>query len=449
MMKITIVGTGYVGLVAAVCFAKLRHVVTAVDREAVIESMLSGKLPIWEPGVEELFVESRSSGRLLLESDLAKASIGADMLMIAVGTPPRSDGSADLSQIRVVANELTRKQCCPPLLVVKSTVPVGTCDELDAALKLAGVETEVVFNPEFLRQGSAVRDFLEPDRIVIGMNATDEISFFAEKRMRELYLGVDSPIQVSDRRSAEMIKYAANAFLAMKISFANMMADLCEAYHADIEQVMTGVGLDHRIGSSFLRAGIGYGGSCFPKDVQALLAAGRAARCPLPLLNATVAINDARVPRLFQKLVSILGNPAGNRVCILGLSFKPMTGDLREAPSLSFIAHCLEAGMNVHVYDPVVRILPIPGVQIFDNPYEASMQTDAIIIVTEWSEFAELDWGTLTSNMNRPVVLDGRNSLHKDVVKDIIQNHDGIYIPVGQSIQGLHESPREQRDFVL
>ncbi|SDM81367.1 UDP-glucose dehydrogenase [Paenibacillus sp. yr247] len=428
-MRLTLIGTGYVGLVAAVCFAKLGHEVTAVDREQVIHGLMESKLSVWEPELDTLLADTRDSGKLFFDTDVARAAAGADALMIAVGTPTRVDGYTDLRQIREVLGHLMQSGICPPLVIIKSTVPVGTCDELEVSLHAAGLLTEVAYNPEFLRQGSAVYDFLEPDRIVFGCK-----SHHAETLLRQLYEGINAPVQVCDRRSAELVKYASNAFLAMKISFANMMSDLCEGYGADIRQVVEGVGSDQRIGPDFLKAGVGYGGSCFTKDLKSLLTSGRLIGCSLPLLEATAKINDQRISRMFAKLLSIWMNPIGKRLCVLGISFKPNTNDVRDAPFLALLSHCQRHGIEVHAYDPVVHYVPADGVNVMDSPYDAVRNADAVIIMTEWPQFASLDWPRMIQHMRLPLVLDGRNLLSDEVIAQIIDVNGAIYMPVGRSI---------------
>ncbi|KRE93367.1 hypothetical protein ASG89_07710 [Paenibacillus sp. Soil766] len=430
-MKLTIIGTGYVGLVAAVCFAKLGHYVTAVDREHIIQDLRENKLAIWEPTLQEMLETCRSDGRLFFETDVAHASKGADALMIAVGTPAGVSGRTDLSQVdHVIAQLKQAEDVCPPFIIMKSTVPVGTCDELEADLHAAGLRTEVVFNPEFLRQGSAINDFMNPDRIVFGCR-----SHLAKAALHQLYRGINAPIQVCDRRSAELIKYASNAFLAMKISFANMIADVCEDYGADNRQVMQGVGADRRIGPHFLQAGIGYGGSCFSKDLQSLLASGNAIGRSLPLLEATAQINEERIPQLLEKLISIWGNPRGKRLGVLGISFKPHTNDIRDAPFLTLLRLCYLYGIEVQTYDPVVQPATIEGVCQMDTAYEAAAGAHAIIIMTEWPQFAELDWVLMAQLMYQPILLDGRNVLSEEVISRLMAVENVIYIPVGRPME--------------
>jgi UDPglucose 6-dehydrogenase len=277
---------------------------------------------------------------------------------------------------------------------------------------------------------------MQPDRILFGCESNTAAGI-----IHELYEGIPAPVYVTDRRSAELTKYTANAFLSMKISFANMIADLSEAYGADIRKVMLGVGSDRRIGNDYLQAGIGYGGSCFPKDLQALLAAGGAIGYPLSMLQATVSVNESRIPRLFEKLVSELGNPSGKRISIYGLSYKPMTNDLRDAPSLRLLKQCLDAGMIVQVYDPVIRQLPIHDVQIMNDPYAAALNADALVIVTEWPQFEELNWQIIFSMMNKPFVVDGRNLLSDETIEILLQYDGAIYMPIGRSMLRNSQKP--------
>ncbi|MDR6549914.1 UDP-glucose/GDP-mannose dehydrogenase family protein [Paenibacillus qinlingensis] len=438
-MRITIIGAGYVGLVAAVCLAKLGHIVTAVDREHVVQDLQDNHLSIWESNLFDMLVISRSEGKLLFATDLIQASAGADALMIAVGTPTREDGQSDLSQVEHVAAQLFAAGSCPPLVIMKSTVPVGTCDKLEQSLQAAGIRTEVAFNPEFLRQGSAVKDFMHPDRIVFGCHSRQ-----AEAKLRQLYHGIDAPIQVCDRRSAELIKYASNAFLAMKISFANMISDVCEGYEADIRQVMEGVGADRRIGPHFLQAGLGYGGSCFSKDLQSLLTSGKAIGRSLPLLEATAQINEERIPQMMDKLIALWGNPRGKRLGVLGISFKPQTNDVRDAPFLTLVQLCHLYGIDVQAYDPVVQHLSMKGVTQVDSAFEVSAGADAVIILTEWPQFIELNWVLMVQLMNQRILLDGRNILSDAMIARLITQEDVVYIPVGRPVVHSEEHDLEQ-----
>jgi UDPglucose 6-dehydrogenase len=428
-MRLTIIGTGYVGIVAAVCFAKLGHSVTAVDREHVVNSFQTNQLHMWEPGLQDLLDKTIREGTLVFDTDIARASAHADALLIAVGTPAQLDGHTDLSQIEAVLTQLVQAGVCPPLVIMKSTVPVGTCDELEANLRETGLTTEVVFNPEFLRQGSAISDFMAPDRIVLGC-----LSHQAEEMLRHLYNGIDAPIQVCDRRSAELMKYASNAFLAMKISFANMMADLCEGYDADIRQVMQGVGADRRIGSHFLQAGVGYGGSCFSKDLQSLLTSGKKIGHSLPLLEATAQVNDQRIPQIMDKLITLWGNPRGKRLGVLGIAFKPHTNDVRDAPFLTLLKLCHLYGIEVKAYDPVVTQVSFESVNVMDTAYEVTAHADAILLMTEWPQFAELDWVEMVLPMRQAIILDGRNVLSDEVIQRLMILEGVTYVPVGRSM---------------
>lgn len=437
-MRITVVGTGYVGLVAAVCLAVRGHDVVAVDREEIVRGLKEGKPGIWEPGLDGMLTDAVGCGRLTFGTDIARAAIHADALMIAVGTPSMADGSVDMRQLRTAFGELLRARVCPKLVIIKSTVPIGTCEEWETILRREGFDTEVAYNPEFMRQGSAIRDFLEPARIVLGCGSP-----VAAERLRRLYAAWNAPLHLCGRRSAEMIKYASNAFLAMKISFANMMADLCEGYGADIREVVAGVGFDKRIGGDYMQAGVGYGGSCLPKDLQALLAAGRAIGCPLPLLEAAKQVNDRRIPALFDKLLASWEElpMAGKRLTVFGLSFKPNTGDLRDAPSLAFLSMCLTHGIDVCAYDPVVRSVPLPGVHLASDPYEAVAAADAVVIMTEWPQLAALDWHRIASAMRTPIVLDGRNALPKDAIARLLAASGAKYVPTGHPASSVRPTP--------
>ncbi len=413
-MRIAIIGTGYVGLVSGACFSDFGHDVVCVDKEASkIDALHRGVIPIFEPGLDQLVARNVSGGRLTFTTNLAEGVNGAEAIFIAVGTPSRrGDGHADLSYVYSAAREIAKALTGPAVVVTKSTVPVGTGDEVERILREAapGVETAVVSNPEFLREGAAIEDFKHPDRIVIG---TEDAR--AEEIMREVYRPLylnRAPLLFTSRRTAEMIKYAANAFLATKITFINEVADLCEAVGADIQDVSRGIGLDGRIGSKFLHAGPGYGGSCFPKDTLALLKTAADHDSPLRIVEAVVSVNDARKRAMGRKVIRALGDPRGKTVAVLGLTFKPNTDDMRDAPSLSIIQALQDAGARVKAFDPegMEQARPLlPDVELMSGPYEAAEGADAVVLVTEWDVLRALDLKRLAASMAQPVLVDLRN----------------------------------------
>jgi UDPglucose 6-dehydrogenase len=415
-MHIVMIGTGYVGLVSGACFADFGHRVTCVDKdERKITDLHANKMPIWEPGLEELVLHNVQHGRLTFTTDLAAAlSKGADAVFIAVGTPARrGDGHADLSYVYAAAKELAETLSTPTIVVTKSTVPVGTGDEITRILKenAAPEGTSVASNPEFLREGAAIRDFKIPDRIVVG--AEDERAREVLKEIyRPLFLN-KAPILFTGRRTAELIKYAANAFLATKISFINEVADLCEAVGADVQEVSRGIGLDNRIGLKFLHAGPGYGGSCFPKDTLALLQTAAREGVPMRIVSSVVEVNDARKAAMADRVREQLGGELqGKRVGVLGLTFKPNTDDMRDAPSLALIRRLQEDGAEVVSYDPVGREQAepmLPGVTFAEDAYAVAAGVDALVLVTEWDEFRALDLKRLAALMRGKQLVDLRN----------------------------------------
>ena len=414
-MRIAIIGTGYVGLVSGACFADFGHNVTCIDKdEDKIAGLHAGLMPIWEPELEALVASNVKRGRLKFMTDLKTGIDGADAVFIAVGTPTRrGDGHADLSFVYAVAKDIAAALTGPTVIVTKSTVPVSTGDEIARILKENGAPegTSVASNPEFLREGAAIRDFKLPDRIVVG--AEDER---AREVLREIYRPLflnKAPILFTRRRTAELIKYAANAFLATKISFINEVADLCEAVGADVQEVAIGIGLDNRIGPKFLNAGPGYGGSCFPKDTLALLRTAQSAGVEMRILSSVVKVNDARKAGMIDRVREALGGDlSGKRVAVLGLTFKPNTDDMREAPSLWLVAGLLKDGVSVVACDPVAqeqaRIL-MPDVILSADPYEAAEGADALVIVTEWDEYRALDLRRIASAMEGNVLVDFHN----------------------------------------
>jgi UDPglucose 6-dehydrogenase len=408
-----------VGLVSGACFADFGHTVTCIDKDtAKIDRLNKGEIPIFEPGLDDLVARNVREGRLMFATESAKAVAEADAVFIAVGTPSRrGDGHADLSYVYAAAEEIAGQIDGFTVVVTKSTVPVGTGDEIEAILKRVrpprpGEEAEfaVVSNPEFLREGAAINDFKRPDRVVVGTE--DER---AKGVMNELYRPLflnETPILFTSRRTSELTKYAANAFLAMKITFINEMADLCEALDADVQQVARGIGLDNRIGSKFLHAGPGYGGSCFPKDTLALVRTAADAGSPVRLIETTVQVNDARKKAMAGKVIKAMGGDIkGKRVGVLGLTFKPNTDDMRDAPSLDIVPALQAAGAVVQAYDPEgheARQL-LRDVDFKANPYDVAEDADVLVILTEWDQFRALDLDRIKLLMRRPLVVDLRN----------------------------------------
>ena len=414
MSRVAVFGAGYVGLVTGACFADLGHDV--VIRDVVpgrIEQLRAGEVPIYEPGLEELL--RNNAERLTYTLDVAEAVEDADFLYVAVGTPPTYSGDADLSAVWTVVDELgglDRRA----VMVMKSTVPVGTGDNVRHRLDARGLENVgYASNPEFTAEGTAVRDFQHPDRIVIG--AFDEADGEA---VEQLHAGIDAPVVHCDVASAEMIKLAANAALMTRISFINEIANVCEATGADVVRVAEGVGLDRRIGSSFLRAGIGYGGSCFPKDSLALKQLAANSGYHFQLLNAVIEVNELQKRRVIGKLQQHLGNLRGKTVALLGVAFKPNTDDIREAPSLVLAGRLVAEGAHVRAWDPIAKIDGLPGVEQVDTTAAALAGADAVVLVTEWPELAEVDWAEAraASGSAKPVFVDGRNMLDPERMRE-------------------------------
>ncbi|QUT05674.1 UDP-glucose/GDP-mannose dehydrogenase family protein [Sphingobium phenoxybenzoativorans] len=414
-MKITMIGTGYVGLVSGACFADFGHTVTCVDKdESKIAAIRGGKMPIYEPGLDGLVAGNVAAGRLGFTTDLAEGVKGADAIFIAVGTPSRrGDGHADLTYVYAAAQEIAEALDGPAVIVTKSTVPVGTGDEVERIMREARPDLEVaaVSNPEFLREGAAIEDFKRPDRIVVG---TDDPRATAVMRQiyRPLYLN-EAPLLFTSRRTAELIKYAANAFLATKITFINEMADLCEAVGAEVKDVARGIGLDNRIGSKFLHAGPGYGGSCFPKDTLALIKTGQDYDSPIRIVEAVAQVNDNRKRAMGRKVIRALGGEArGRKVAMLGLTFKPNTDDMRDAPSLAIVQALEDAGADICAYDPEgmeAAAALMPKVTMVSDPYAAAAGADVLVLVTEWDVFRALDLKKIAGLMTAPILVDLRN----------------------------------------
>ncbi len=435
-MKIAMVGSGYVGLVSGACFADFGHEVVCIDKDqSKIDRLHEGVMPIYEPGLDALVESNVAAGRLSFTTDLAEGIAGAQAIFIAVGTPSRrGDGHADLSFVHAVAREVGENLANDAVVVTKSTVPVGTGDEVERIIAETGCKhrVSVVSNPEFLREGAAIGDFKRPDRIVIG--AEDD---FGREVMREVYRPLflnESPILFVSRRSAELIKYAANAFLATKITFINEMADLCEKVGANVQDVSRGIGMDNRIGPKFLHAGPGYGGSCFPKDTLALLKTAEDYDSPVRIVEAVVKTNDSRKRAMGRKVIDALGGmeaARGKKVALLGLTFKPNTDDMRDSPAIAIAQALGDAGVKVAGYDPegMEQAAPLmPDVQMCKSPYEAIEGADAIAIVTEWDAFRALDLERVKALANAPVMVDLRN-IYKP---DHMQAAGFTYVSVGR-----------------
>jgi UDPglucose 6-dehydrogenase len=414
-MRIAMIGSGYVGLVSGACFADFGHVVTCVDRDVSrIEALKRGQSPIFEPGLPEMVESNVRQNRLFFTTELAAAVASADAVFIAVGTPSRrGDGHADLSYVYGAAREIAAALSGYTVIVTKSTVPVGTGDEVEAIMREARPDAEfsVVSNPEFLREGAAIADFKRPDRIIVG--AEDERSREVMQEVyRPLYLN-QPPIMFTGRRTSELTKYAANAFLATKITFINEIADLCEKLGANVQEVARGIGLDNRIGSKFLHAGPGYGGSCFPKDTLALVRTAQEAGSPVRIVETVAAANELRKRRMADKVLDACGGSVtGKTIAVLGLAFKPNTDDMRDAPSLAIIPALQSLGASVRAFDPesMAQARPLlPGVTFCDEPYSCIEGADALVIVTEWDAFRALDLDRVKASLAEPVVVDLRN----------------------------------------
>ena len=428
-MKIAIVGTGYVGLVTGTCFAEMGTEVFCVDIDKdKIERLKNGVIPIYEPGLEELVLKNHKNGRLHFTTDLTEVLDKVDVLFSAVGTPPDEDGSADLKYVLDVARTVGKNMTKYVLVVTKSTVPVGTADKIKQAIadeqnkRGVSIEFDIASNPEFLKEGAAVKDFMSPDRVVVGVE-TDRAQALMTKLYRPFLLN-NFPVIFMDVPSAEMTKYAANAMLATRISFMNDVANLCEIVGADINMVRKGIGTDSRIGSSFLYAGCGYGGSCFPKDVKALIKTAAENGHPMRILQAVEDVNEDQKHVLFRKLNDhYKGELKGKRIALWGLAFKPETDDMREAPSLVIIDELLKAGCEVTAYDPVA----IPeakrrvgaDVEYMRDIYETVENADALLLVTEWKEFRLPAWNVIKEKMRTPLIIDGRNIYDTNELRDL------------------------------
>ena len=436
-MRVAMIGSGYVGLVSGACFADFGHQVICVDKDkAKIAALNAGEVPIYEPGLTDLVAANAKAGRLTFTTDLPAAVASADAVFIAVGTPSRrGDGHADLTYVFDAAREIAAAIDSFTVVVTKSTVPVGTGDEVERIIHeaRAGADFAVMSNPEFLREGAAIQDFKRPDRIVVGGDHARGREVMSEL-YRPLYLN-RSPIMFTDRRTAELIKYAANAFLATKITFINEIADLAEKVGADVQEIARGIGLDNRIGSKFLHAGPGYGGSCFPKDTLALIKTGQDYAAPLRIVEAVAAVNDTRKRAMARKVSAALGGDIrGKTIAVLGLTFKPNTDDMREAPSIPLITALQDMGASVRAYDPVGMEQAksfVSKVTFCDDAYSCAQGASALVIVTEWEQFRALDFGRLQSVMVNPLLVDLRNIYSADEVA----RHGFVYESVGRPRQ--------------
>jgi len=434
-MRVAMIGTGYVGLVSGACFADFGHVVTCVDKDASkIERLKKGEIPIFEPGLDELVAQNVKAGRLTFTTEAADAIADADAVFIAVGTPSRrGDGHADLSYVYAAAEEIAGLMNGFTVVVTKSTVPVGTGDEVEAIIAKARPDGDfaVVSNPEFLREGAAIKDFKIPDRVVVGTDSER-----AREVMRELYRPLflnETPILFTSRPTSELIKYAANAFLAVKITFINEMADLCEAVGANVQEVSRGIGLDGRIGRKFLNAGPGYGGSCFPKDTLALTRTANDAGTPVRIVDTVVEVNAARKKAMADKVIRAMGGDVkGKTIGVLGLAFKQNTDDMRDAPSLDILPALIEAGAHVKAYDPesmdeAKKLMD--GITYAEDAYDAIDGADAMVIITEWDQFRALDFDRVKASLASNIIVDLRNIYAPDDMKKRGFNYTSVGRP--------------------
>ncbi|WP_435011469.1 UDP-glucose dehydrogenase family protein [Tundrisphaera lichenicola] len=442
-MKIAVVGTGYVGLVTGTCLAESGNDVVCIDKVAAkVEMLQAGKIPIYEPGLSELVLRNARDGRLTFTTDLASGIAEAELVFIAVGTPQGDDGGANLEGVWGVGREIARNLNGPKTIIIKSTVPVGTNAELTRRMaEITEVPFDVANNPEFLKEGAAIDDFNKPDRVVVGARRPEVF-----EQLKELYrpfLRTERPLLEMTPESAEMTKYVANCLLATKISFINEMANLCERYQADINDVRRGIGHDQRIGFSFLFPGVGYGGSCFPKDIRAVIHMAKAVGVPSKMMEAVDSVNDAQKDILSKKILDHFGGDArGKTVAVWGLAFKPKTDDIREAPALVLIDALLAAGASVRVHDPeaLANVKEIYADRLIycDRPYGALEQADALAIVTEWNEFRNPDFHVMLRLLRQPVIFDGRNIYDPEQMAELGFTYHGIgrVVPVPTAEQG-------------
>lgn len=419
-MNICIVGSGYVGLVTGSCFADLGNTVVCVDNDAgKIAKLRKGVMPIYEPGLEEMVRRNVKEGRLAFTRDLKQAVKRSEIIFIAVGTPPRDNGEADLSFIESVSKEIAQSMPSYRLIVEKSTVPVNTGEWVEHTIKTfnkRGVKFDVASNPEFLREGSAIADFMHPDRVVVGVKSKR-----AGEILRELYKPLKAPVVVTDIKAAELIKHASNSFLAMKISFINAISNLCDRLGTDVNEVARGIGMDRRIGEKFLNAGIGFGGFCFPKDLAAFIRISEKAGYDFGILKEVERVNAGQKMAAIKKIEGLIWNLSNKTVTVLGLSFKPDTDDIRYAPALDVIEMLVKEGVKIKTYDPIAAdrarcVLP-KSVRFCKDPYEAARDSDCLFIATEWNEFKRLDFKKIRKSMRQPVIVDGRNIYDPEEMK--------------------------------
>lgn len=430
-MNISVIGVGYVGLVTGACFAEFGLRVTCMDKDGEkINDLRKGMIPIYEPGLEEKVKKNIKDGRLVFTTDIAEAVDNALVIFIAVGTPPRTDGSADLSFVDEVAEAVARHMNSYKVIVTKSTVPIGTGERLRKIIgrcQRENIDFDIVSNPEFLREGSAIEDFMRPDRVVIGAESQQAIAIMKDL-YRPLYL-IETPILITDIATAEMIKYASNSFLATKVSFINEIANLCERVGADVHLVAKGMGLDRRIGPKFLHPGPGFGGSCFPKDVVALSKISGEKGYDFKILKSVIEVNNRQRGLMVDKISAAIGDLNGKTLGILGLSFKPNTDDMREAPSIEIINALQRLGAKIKAYDPAAmdeakKILK--DIIYCDDPYKAAEGTDALIILTEWNQFRNLDLERIKDQVTSPIFIDFRNVYNPEKVKELGFKYIGV-----------------------
>ncbi|HEY4274029.1 MAG TPA: UDP-glucose/GDP-mannose dehydrogenase family protein [Rhizomicrobium sp.] len=436
-MRIAMIGTGYVGLVSGACLSEFGHQVVCVDKDASkVASLRSGGIPIFEPGLDEVVAANVKAGRLSFETDIAAAVKGAGAVFIAVGTPSRrGDGHADLSYVFAAAEEIAASLTNYAVVVTKSTVPVGTSRQVEQIIRKTNpkAEFDMASNPEFLREGSAIEDFRRPDRVVVGCD-TDRARDVMREIYRPLYIS-ETPIVFTSRETSELIKYAANAFLATKITFINEMATLCEKVGGDVQDVARGIGLDGRIGGKFLHAGPGFGGSCFPKDTLALVRTAREMGAPSQIVEAVVAVNDARKVEMAKKIETAFGGVKGKTIAVLGLTFKPNTDDMRDAPSLVIVPHLQAAGATIRAYDPEGRKEAAKHltVDFRDDTYDTLDGADGVVILTEWNEFRALDLAKVKASLKQPLMVDLRN-----IYRPALMAQAGFrYVSVGRADAGV------------
>ena len=430
-MNIAVVGTGYVGLVTAACFAEFGVNVIAVDKdESKVALLQKGEVPFYEPGLEEMVRRNMKEGRLAFSTDMKSAVEKSLVILIAVGTPPGDGGGADLSFVREVALGIARHLNGYKVIVTKSTVPMGTGAMIRGLIeenRAGKVPFSVVSNPEFLREGAAIEDFMRPNRVVIGAEDPQAVAILKDL-YNPLYL-IETPFVITNVVSAEMVKYASNAFLATKISFINEIANLCEAVGADVHEVARGMGLDNRIGRKFLHPGPGFGGSCFPKDTRAVAKMAAEAGVPARIVGAVIEANEHQIGRMVEKIARAVGGLKGSTIACLGLSFKPNTSDTRDSPALRIIADLLHAGARVRAFDPVA--MPearqsLPGIEYAEDAYDAAIGCDALVIATEWNQFRSLDWERMKTALKSPTVIDLRNVYEPDHMKAFGINYTGV-----------------------